>query len=236
MADSFERRIRRLEQDREAQAAKAGKRTPSRWVKEAVGDPFTWGTRFTRSYNEHWREEGRPSPLEPFPEYEYLKHVFDILDLERIILVEKSRDMMMSWVCVAYLERFAMTVPCCGILFQTQKEDKVIQLVKYAKELWRNSDAPIREECPLSKALERQSDFELEFANGSYIVGIPGGANQIRSYHPWAYLNDESSFQADAGECYDEALAAVKGKIIFNSSAYPGWFSDFRKDITCEKD
>jgi hypothetical protein len=32
-------------------------------------------------------------------------------------------------------------------------------------------------------------------------------------------LNDESSFQPEPGECYNEALAVVKGKIIFNSSA-----------------
>ena len=139
--------------------------------------------------------------------------------------------MMLSWACVAYFARFAMTTPYCGILLQTQKLEKVILLVKYAKELWRNSDARIREACALSRPLERQSDYELEFANGSYIVGIPGGAHQIRSYHPFGYLNDESSFQPDCGECFNEALAVVPGKIILNSSAGPGWYSDFRKDI-----
>ncbi len=82
--------------------------------------------------------------------------------------------------------------------------------------------------CPL----DQQPADRLDFANGSYILGIPGGANQIRSYHPWGYLNDESSFQADAGECYNEALAAVKGKIVFNSSAGTGWYANARKDIT----
>jgi len=62
-------------------------------------------------------------------------------------------------------------------------------------------------------------------------VGIPGGADQIRSYHPWGYLNDESSFQPDAGECFNEAISAVAGKIIFNSSAAPGWYADARHDI-----
>lgn len=76
-----------------------------------------------------------------------------------------------------------------------------------------------------------QAGLELIFANGSYIAGIPGGADQIRSYHPWAYLNDESGFQPEAGDAYNEALSAVKGKIIFNSSANPGWYADFRRDI-----
>jgi len=63
----------------------------------------------------------------------------------------------------------------------------------------------------------------------SFTVLIP--VRCLRSYHPAAYLNDESSFQPDAGECYNEALAAVKDKIIFNSSAGPGWYADARRDI-----
>jgi hypothetical protein len=46
--------------------------------------------------------------------------------------------------------------------------------------------------------------------NGSYIIGIPGGADQIRSYHPWGYLNDESSFQPDAGESRAFTLEATR--------------------------
>jgi hypothetical protein len=159
-----------------------------------------------------------------------------MMDLTRIIWWEKSRDMMLSWACVAYLTLQAMKRPYCGILLQTQKDKKVIQLVDYAKHLYRNSDPRIKEVYPLIKPLERQSDHELTFANGSYIIGIPGGADQIRSYHPWGYLNDESSFQPDAGDCYNEALAAVKGKIIFNSSAGPGWYADARKDIVRRED
>jgi hypothetical protein len=84
--------------------------------------------------------------------------------------------------------------------------------------------------------MRSQSALRLDFAHGGYIQGVPGGADQVRSYHPWGYLNDESSFQPDAGECYNEALAAVKGKIIFNSSAGPGWYADVRNDIVRESE
>ena len=201
------------------------------FVANALSNAHIWTRFHTRTYNEHWVEEGRERPDEPFPPKLYLEYVFACMDLQRIWFWEKSRDMMLSWACVAYLMRFAMVQRRCGILFQTQKDDKVVQLVDYAKCLYRYSDERIKAACPLSRELDRQSDHELHFANGSYIIGIPGGANQIRSYHPWGYLNDESSFQPDAGECYNEALAAVKGKIIFNSSAGPGWYADVRKGI-----
>jgi len=198
----------------------------------ALSAPYRWASEYTQTYNEHWAEEGRPSPYEPFPgRLPYLKPLFEVLELERIVWIVKSRDMMISWACIAYLTWKAMTVPLCGSVVQTQKEKKAIQLVEYAKCLYRQQPAWLRNAIPLAKPLNQQAELELRFANGSYLVGIPGGADQIRSYHPWGYLNDESSFQPEAGDCYDEALSVVKGKIIFNSSAGPGWYADARRDI-----
>lgn len=64
-----------------------------------------------------------------------------------------------------------MTVPQRGVLFQTQKKDKVIQLVKYAKTLYENQPVWLKEVFPLSKPLRQQPELSLEFANGSKILG-----------------------------------------------------------------
>ena len=200
-------------------------------ILEATRDAYTWATEHTQTRNEHWVEEGRPSPYEPFPKLPYLQPVFELLDTERIIWFEKSRDMMLSWACVAYFTLNVMKVPQRSALFQTQKEKKAIQLIEYAKCLYRRQSPQLREAVPLAKPLDHQPALELHFANGSSLIGIPGGANQVRSYHPWGYLNDESSFQPDAGECFNESLAAVKGKIIFNSTAGPSWYADARRGI-----
>ena len=200
-------------------------------MREATSDVYRWVTQYTETYNPHWMEEGRPSPYETFPPYEEYPHLYDLfqaLPLERIHFIEKSRDMMISWACVAYLTNRAMIVPAREVLFQTQKRDKVKQLIKYARCLYDRQPQWLKEAFPLG---HHQSDLALRFAHGGGIYGIPGGANQIRSYHPWGYLNDESSFQADAGECYNEALSVVSGSIIFNSSAGPGWYADVRHDI-----
>jgi hypothetical protein len=124
-----------------------------------------------------------------------------------------------------------MKVAQRSVLFQTQKEDKAKQLVRYAKCLYERQPQWLRDAYALAKPLRSQPELSLEFAHGGKIIGIPGGADQIRSYHPFGYLNDESSFRPDAGECYNEALSAVKGKIIFNSSAGPSWYADARRDI-----
>lgn len=196
----------------------------------ATGDPYVWATEYTETYNEHWVEEKRTSPYEKFPRFDYFRDVFDAFELRQITWIEKSRDLMVSWACVAYLTLNAMKVPHRGVLFQTQKDDKVIQLIDYAKCLYRRQPQWLQDVYPLSKPIDQQPDHSLTFKAGGYIVGIPGGADQVRSYHPWGYLNDESSFQPDAGECFNEAISAVAGKIIFNSSAGPGWYADARND------
>jgi len=206
-------------------------------VRHATRNVYTWVTEYTETKNDHWVEEGRPSPYERFPKRAYIAAIFEFLGSEeRVVWIEKSRDMMLSWSCVAYLLFNVMTVPQRSALFQTQTEKKAIQLVEYAKCLYRRQHRELQAAFPLSKNIDDQSALELNFANGSRILGIPGGANQIRSFHPWGYLNDESSFQADAGECFHEALSVVPGKIIFNSSAGPSWYADARRDIVRNED
>jgi len=230
---SLQRRIQRLEEVEYRQSASARKRDLINDVRVvgATSECHTWVTQYTETYNEHWVEEGRPSPYEHFPDRDYFRDIFTIFDLERIVWIVKSRDLMVSWACVAYLTLEAMKVPQRGVLFQTQNHDKTRQLVKYAKTLYDRQPAWLKEAFPLVKPLRQQPDLSLEFAHGGKIVGIPSGGDQIRSYHPWGYLLDEASFVVDAGECYNAALSVVSGKIILNSSAGPGWYADARRDI-----
>jgi len=86
-------------------------------IQEAIGDPYIWATQHTKTYNPHWVEEGRLCPYEPFPSvltHPHLCVLFRLLDRERILWIEKSRDMMISWGCVAYLTLQTMIVPPAG--------------------------------------------------------------------------------------------------------------------------
>ena len=65
----------------------------------------------------------------------------------------------------------------------------------------------------------------MNFREGNRIVGIPHGADKIRSYHPTALFIDEAAFIPDADASFNEAIAAVQ-KIVVLSSAGPGFFED----------
>src|SRR5690242_5749172 len=85
-------------------------------ITAATIDTFTWVTGYAKTFNEHWSEEGREDPHEHFPSLEYLRNVFEAVELEgeRVHWFEKSRDMMLSWSMVAYFTLQAMKVPFRG--------------------------------------------------------------------------------------------------------------------------
>jgi len=198
-------------------------------VTPAVRDCWTWLSQFTETKDNHWVEAGFPTPYRPFPQKPYFQPVLEEMDRESVLFIEKSRDLMISWSCVGFFTHKAQTTPQREVLFQSQKEEKAWELIEYAKVLYARQHPKLRERFPLSKPLNRQPVSSLEFANGSILRGIPEGADQVRSYHPWGLLMDEAAFQPKAGESYDHSVSVCQ-KIIVLSSVGPGWFSDFATD------
>lgn len=193
---------------------------------QAIADPLLWLEQHTRTHDSHWREAHATSPYRPFPDKPYFNPLVELIQQEPVLFIEKSRDMMISWLCVGFFTHAAMVNEHREVLFQSQKEDKAAELVDYAKTLYDQQDEALKRRFPLTKSIREQAALKLEFANGSRIIGIPEGADQIRSYHPWGLLMDEAAFQPEAGEAYDAAVPVCQ-KIIVVSSAGPGWFADF---------
>ena len=198
-------------------------------IRELLADPLLWLQKYTKTKDSHWREAGAPSPYRPFPDKPYFRPIVDMFQKEPVLFIEKSRDMMVSWLGVGLFTHAAMTNPGIEVLFQSQKEEKAFELVEYAKVLYHQQDEVLRKAFPLKSRIEAQGS--LEFAHGSRIIGIPGGGDQIRSYHPWGLFQDEAAFMPEAGDAYDNAVPVCK-KILVVSSAGPGWFADFVSSAT----
>jgi hypothetical protein len=203
-----------------------------RKIREATRSTAFWMRNHTKTFNPHWVEEGRPAPNEAFPEWYFFEPMVEMIEREKVCAIEKSRDMMVSWGVVAYFTLQAMTVPHREIVFQSIDTGKAEQLIDYAKCLYDQQEAWLRDAFPLTKATEKQARDVLMWENGSVIWSVPSGKNQIRSFHPWGYFNDETSFQPEAGLCLDAALGSGAKKLVMVSTANIGWFADYRKDVT----
>jgi hypothetical protein len=223
--------LRSLESRAAARALAEAKRRRNRVNPElaaAIADPLVWLQHYTRTRDSHWQEAGATSAYRPFPDKPHFRPLLEIIRSESVVFVEKSRDMMLSWLCVGYFTHACMTTESIEVLFQSQTEEKAAELVEYAKCLYERQHGELKAAYPLAEGSSQQSSLELSFANGSRIIGIPHGADKVRSYHPWALLMDEAAFMPEAGEAYDEAVSACQ-KIVVVSSAGPGWF-----ELVCE--
>jgi hypothetical protein len=64
---------------------------------------------------------------------------------------------------------------------------------------------------------------ELKRRNGSHVLAVPQGENQVRLYHPHLYMQDESAFLPEAEQCFN-AVRPVAKQIVCVSSDEVGWF------------
>jgi hypothetical protein len=198
--------------------------------------PLWWATHCTETFDEHWEAKGLAGPYRPFPGFSYMPWAFNLMLTRRRLFFPKSREMVMSWAVLAYLTWKCQLFPRTRAMVQCQKLEKACELVKgteppgYARTLWERQPREIREAFPLSARMEDLPADKLSFKNGSVIMAVGKGADQVRSYHPTIYVMDEAAHM-DEAEASFGAASPVADQIIAVSSAAGGWFAD-----TCSKE
>jgi len=203
-------------------------------------------------------EHDTANPIKPFPDALYLRALLDTLCVagrllrpdsaeyarraghsplwlqgcasSGICLVEKSRQIMVTWLCCAYLLWRAKYLPLQLILVQSKREDDAANLV-FVKDPFVARISFLETHLPVhlrTMTFPKCGTFaHLYLPNGSHIWGIPEGQDIIRSNTPSVIFSDESAFQPEFGGAFTAALPAIKGggSFIGVSSAEPGPFA-----------
>ena len=73
------------------------------------------------------------------------------------------------------------------------------ELIRYCRILYRRQPDWMKERNPLVV----NNEVELARKNGSGVLGMPKGKNQIRIHHPYGYLVDEAAFLPEAEQCFN---------------------------------
>jgi len=190
---------------------------------------FAWYATQTCDY--HYLDKGLATPYRSFPRLPYLPWLFAKLLTEKIVLVPKSREMMLSWAVMAYCVWACEIFPSTQVLVQSQKLDKASELVKghhppgYAFTLWDRQDPWLKKRFPLAMRPQDLPADKISWQNGSSIQGVGKGADQIRLFHPSIAVWDESAYIDEFGASLGAALPVAK-QVIAVSSAGPGTFGD----------
>lgn len=183
--------------------------------------------KYVKTKDEH--AEGEAS-IRPFPTREEKPYIWDIIDTiqrEQLVAIEKSRQLMVTWVaCMIWLwmAKFQKN----RLLFvQSKKEEDAANLVFNTE--WTNSRISFIEyNLPEQlKSIVVPSYGKLFFKDtASRIWGIPEGGDQIRSYTASGIFSDEAAFQPEFESAWKAANPSIKGggKMLIVSSAKNGAF------------
>lgn len=188
---------------------------------------------FVRTFDEH----DRISPRKEFPRKKYLYKVLNFIHDTKpgdVCAVAKSRQLMVTWIVVAYAVWEAKFHPQSRVMIQTKKADDAWSLVY--RDGWYHSRSSFIErampEFLRSRGL-KGTIGKLAYPEGSSIWGIPQGPDMFRSYTATLVICDECCFQPEFEAAYKAALPMCKGnpnvegsggRIVLISSAAPGTY------------
>lgn len=147
-----------------------------------------------------------------------------------LLAIEKSRQVMVTWLSLAYVLWRAKFLQHQLIMVQSKREDDVKLLVCTKEDEMDSARLTFMETHLPSymQTISTASKCNVFFTSGSRVWGIPQGGNIIRSHTPSLVFSDEAAFQPEFGEAYTAVLPAVRGggQAIFVSTPEPGAFQE----------
>ncbi len=185
-------------------------------------DPWHWLTNWVWTLDNHDPD----TPVKRFPQKEYLRELTRIWQKEKLLLIPKSRQMMITWLIVSLYLHDAIFNEGKYIFFQSKKEKDANALIDRAKFIFNHQPYFLR-----PKSHQVYCELLLPKMN-SKIRGIPQGGNQIRMHTASGIFMDEAAFMYEVGEAFTAAKPSVDGggRITMVSSANPGFFESMVND------
>jgi hypothetical protein len=184
-----------------------------------VKDPYHWLTHWARTLDTH----DEKNPIKQFPEKEYLKVLTQIWLENKLLLLPKSRQMMISWILCALYLWDTQFFPAKLTFFQSKREEDADDLVKRAKFIYDHEPDFLKRYHDGTKWIPvkanphvpegRHLTCRLSFpAIYSEIRGIPQGGDIIRMQTCSGIFADEMGFQPEAEAAYTAAKPTISAK------------------------
>jgi hypothetical protein len=169
----------------------------------------------------------------PFTMMEYFPPIIEAWLSNQYMAIEKSRDMMATWLTVIMYTWDTIFHHSRWNIFQSEDSSKTEELCARADFIYRHQPKFLREVHPAiyGKGTSKAGALKIETLE-SAILGFPQGADQIRQYHPTGFFSDEAAFQTAAGESFSAVKPSIQagGRYTAVSSANPSFFQKICRD------
>lgn len=189
-------------------------------------DLRTFMFKYAKTMDPHWEAKGSaptanhlPAPVYHDPhtgeeKRHYLDILCDVWDNERLILVAKSRQMLISWfACIAHLH-LAMSRESQMIFFASKKEDDAglknpLSLLSRSLFVHKYLPDDMKLACPVE--IGKQPPILHFPSTNSTIQGVSQDAEALRMYTASSILVDEWAFQEYADQSYAALKPTIQG-------------------------
>lgn len=183
---------------------------------------LTWLQEAVRTKDEHDFE----SPVKNFPIKPYTKTLVDLFEQEQMFYVAKSRQIVATWTFAAMALHTAEFFDHRLILVISKKQDDAFDIIERIRFMYLRQPQWLQNLCPLDRPIRDMPRGYLFFKNGSRMMGLPEGPDQVRQHTASLILLDEAAFQDDLeqtiGACNPSLFGG--GKMVVFSSIAPGHF------------
>lgn len=177
-------------------------------IKKAKENPYFFLTEFCYTQDEHWSHKKLESPFNLIPRKQYIQDICDIFQTEDLIAIEKTRQMMASWIMCALALWYTMFTEGRRTFIASKKEKDANALIDRIKIIYERLPQQLKDEYPR----DPEKYLETKWSKRSAVIqGIPQGPDQVRSYTSNLIIGDEASFQDQVEKMFEAAQPSIQG-------------------------
>ena len=210
-------------------AQRAEKHRPDK--KPLPASPWRFVRECAFTVDEHWRAKGLASEVQPFPCKRYLKLVVGVWRREKCLRIEKSRQLMVTWLLAALWLWFVLTNRGVRVAWICKKKEAAEahlkqRLFKIYELIPKTFDVPRVElrNGVLTVYHDRNSDTPTAFIEPMASETSAGkdehggsAAKQLRSFTYTGVVWDESAFDRNQSDIHGAALPVIDSGGWFNA-------------------
>ena len=171
------------------------------------------------------------NPIKQLPNKAYLKAITHIWTREQLVIIEKSRQMMISWLMAALHYWLAAYHSGQNVLVQSKKEDDSDLILRRMEFIHNHIPEDLR--VPLVGGKKTYCNMEFDGTH-SKILGVSQNPEASRSQTASAIFSDETAFQDKAEEAYRAVRPALGQTGKYTAVSTPNgkeFFWKLRSDI-----
>jgi hypothetical protein len=194
----------------------------------ALRDPYYWLKYFTFTKDEH----DPTYKAKPLPDRAYIRLVARAWEEFNILFIEKSRQIMMTWLMVALDLWDAMSKYSRNNLYQSKDQDDANDCISRARDIYDNAveiTYPIIGQwLPQAKKIGNKTGTadKIEFPSmKSQLVAIPGTGDAVRHNTSSTIFGDEMNHQQQFREAYEAGMPTITGGGRCHNVGTPNGFS-----------